>query len=642
MGIVGKKFGRPPRWLYPMAIEIKFRAYLLSIVRMVQAETNRIFPDLSALVNEASAQQKTDAWSDDINTGFGALQVSVDKHIGADAPAKVAGEVAANISDWNDTQWRKTMKSVMGVEPFQSEPYLRDMQANFISQNVGLIKSMASDAVKRAETSIRNGITAGNRVESIKKDLKKQFGISENKARLIARDQVGKLNGDLQRARQTGVGVSRYIWRTSEDERVRANHKAMAGRLCRWDDASAYWSELSKSWIDRSGIGGVLLHPGADYQCRCYGEPYFDEIEGDVIIQENPPVQVAPPAPTVVPIQPIAPTITPVAPSVAPVVVRKKTTVPGAKIPKPPKPPKIPKPPKVVDPVKKSVDSMKAQTLSASQSPLYQTSTGGPVPIYYRHGKNFSPGKVTGFTKDMPPAFLTTSDNAISEINARAKATNLPAFRQIAPTRGACRMRTGDGFLEINFDEILRDFNAEENLKIRTVQLRKTQNSMLATVPKVKPASFAGTDAQYYARRKSMISYIRATRDDLRKEVKKGVYSDFTDWKFGDDPKKRPFNAISYFKTPGERVKKTFDHEYGHTVHQFYGVKQGISSEYQREIDKDLVPVFSRALKSGDYPSKYAATKRQEFFAENYTLHINGMDSKVNAEMLSLFKIWGL
>ena len=74
-------------------------------------------------------------------------------------------------------------------------------------------------------------------------------------ARRIARDQVNKAVGQFSRMRQTDVGVTRYVWRTSLDERVRPTHADLEGTEQSWDAAP------------------VDGHPGEAIQCRCRAEP---------------------------------------------------------------------------------------------------------------------------------------------------------------------------------------------------------------------------------------------------------------------------------------------------------------------------------------------------------------------------------
>ena len=99
----------------------------------------------------------------------------------------------------------------------------------------------------------------------------------ENRAKLIARDQVSKLNGEIAQLRQRNIGIERYYWRTMTDERVRPEHQSMDGLMCRWDDPSVYSADKGKTWKPRTG-DMVRLHPSEDYQCRCYADPVFDEL----------------------------------------------------------------------------------------------------------------------------------------------------------------------------------------------------------------------------------------------------------------------------------------------------------------------------------------------------------------------------
>ena len=71
----------------------------------------------------------------------------------------------------------------------------------------------------------------------------------------------------MNRRRHEQAGVTEYKFRTSEDERVRATHRPMDGLRCRYDDPTVYLSD--GKWVSRSNVGGVLKHPGQDYQCRC-------------------------------------------------------------------------------------------------------------------------------------------------------------------------------------------------------------------------------------------------------------------------------------------------------------------------------------------------------------------------------------
>ena len=82
---------------------------------------------------------------------------------------------------------------------------------------------------------------------------------AEKHVRLIARDQVSKLNGQLNQARQVAAGITRFVWLTRRDPRVRDAHAELQGRVFSWQD----------------GAPGVGI-PGQPIQCRCYGGAVVD------------------------------------------------------------------------------------------------------------------------------------------------------------------------------------------------------------------------------------------------------------------------------------------------------------------------------------------------------------------------------
>ncbi|MFH4293788.1 minor capsid protein, partial [Acinetobacter baumannii] len=84
----------------------------------------------------------------------------------------------------------------------------------------------------------------------------KQLGLSTDyRARLIASDQMGKINGQINQARQLSMGVETYTWQTAKDERVRPDHQYKQGKTFRWDSPPD---------------GG---HPGQPIRCRCTALP---------------------------------------------------------------------------------------------------------------------------------------------------------------------------------------------------------------------------------------------------------------------------------------------------------------------------------------------------------------------------------
>ena len=126
---------------------------------------------------------------------------------------------------------------------------------------------------------------------TLQQQLREEFKISRNRARVIARDQTAKMNANLNQIRQQRIGIDVYIWRTMRDSRVvgkpgglypkgneaHGNHYLMEGLYCKYSDPSVFSTD-GKTWRKRTDKMSNRA-PGQDIQCRCFAEP--------VIIYEN-------------------------------------------------------------------------------------------------------------------------------------------------------------------------------------------------------------------------------------------------------------------------------------------------------------------------------------------------------------------
>lgn len=124
--------------------------------------------------------------------------------------------------------------------------------------NVSLIKSIPEQYFDKLETVVTKNVDAGMRFEDLAKEIQRIGDVTESRAKLIARDQTSKMNGAMSQIRQMSIGIERYTWSTSGDERVREEHAANDGKIFDWNDPPA------------------TGHPGEDIQCRCVALPYVE------------------------------------------------------------------------------------------------------------------------------------------------------------------------------------------------------------------------------------------------------------------------------------------------------------------------------------------------------------------------------
>lgn len=153
----------------------------------------------------------------------------------------------------------------------QTEPLNIDNELKLWAyENAQLIKSIPAQMLDKVAAAVIDAVRSRSSIASLAGDLHKVFNISRNRAKIIARDQIAKLNGCLTRHRNLALGITRYKWLTCRDERVRASHEVLEGKICSWTDPSIFKNSINDSkWRQRDGIKGVNFHPGLDIMCRC-------------------------------------------------------------------------------------------------------------------------------------------------------------------------------------------------------------------------------------------------------------------------------------------------------------------------------------------------------------------------------------
>lgn len=262
---------RPPKQLYPHNAEMTYLQHILSIMRDCHELVSKVvMPELTAILNDARRTQghadsarADDDYTDEVKRIFETVRREARAKIGQ-RPKVIATEAEGQIQRFNREQVAKQIKSVIGVDVLQAEPYLQPLAKAFVAQNVSLIESIPSRYFDELEGLVLQAARSGRRSEALAQDLEDRYDVSESRAKLIARSETAKLNGQITQVRQTNLGVEEFVWRTSEDERVRPSHAALDGKTFEWKDPPA-----------SEGI------PGEAPNCRCTAEPVLDPLLGD-------------------------------------------------------------------------------------------------------------------------------------------------------------------------------------------------------------------------------------------------------------------------------------------------------------------------------------------------------------------------
>lgn len=252
-----------PRWLFPWAVEREYNRYLLDIVNFIGSEIRRTFNDdrLSRLKNDAGSL-RVDDYVEDIEGFFRAIKVSIPAAgFGDDAIRNRLREFAIKTEGFNRRQWSKILRSALGVDLILHEPWLQAELNRFVNDNIELIQSMRDDQLRNTQRVILNSVRDGTSNREVASMIRERTSVTRSRANLIARDQISKFNGRVTELRQRQVGVERYVWQSSDDERVRPTHEENDGKIFSWKNPPA-----------QTG------HPSEDIQCRCWADPIFDDV----------------------------------------------------------------------------------------------------------------------------------------------------------------------------------------------------------------------------------------------------------------------------------------------------------------------------------------------------------------------------
>lgn len=148
---------------------------------------------------------------------------------------------------------------------------LEEVLSASVTENVGLIKSIASEYLSGVQGAVMRSITTGNGLQDLVPFLKKHEGITLRRARIIAEDQTRKAYNNLNKGRMQAIGIKQYEWlHSAGGVHPRPLHIAYSGRIFDFDKPPV---------IDlKTGERGI---PGQAINCRCRMAPVisFEEAE---------------------------------------------------------------------------------------------------------------------------------------------------------------------------------------------------------------------------------------------------------------------------------------------------------------------------------------------------------------------------
>lgn len=124
------------------------------------------------------------------------------------------------------------------------------------------IKKWTDNNILKLRQEVATNTYAGGRSTNLIKGIQQDYGVSQRKAKFLARQETSLLMSNLREERYKDAGIIEYKWSGTMDERERPDHKLLEGTVQTWDKPPV---------TDRKT--GKRANPGEDFGCRCLAIP---------------------------------------------------------------------------------------------------------------------------------------------------------------------------------------------------------------------------------------------------------------------------------------------------------------------------------------------------------------------------------
>jgi SPP1 gp7 family putative phage head morphogenesis protein len=249
---------------YPKNFERDYYRVLRAVVRRLKSATNNNIPMLTYSLRQDDDSTVTDAFVQ-------AILVELLKSMTIEDAISELELILAGVSSVVDANVISAFAEAVSVDVFLNDSALLDtVKAEWKAQQGRLVDSIVNTYIEKLQIIVSNAVQRGTAMSEVKEEIKVLLNTTDKRAKFIARNEVGNLNGIITMRRQVDCGIGVYQWSSSHDERVRPSHAEMDGKYFYWNS-------------DKVGeINGIKVypapkyHPCMDYNCRCVALPVID------------------------------------------------------------------------------------------------------------------------------------------------------------------------------------------------------------------------------------------------------------------------------------------------------------------------------------------------------------------------------
>lgn len=195
----------------------------------------------------------------------------IDERLAQILPEEIAGslkiEKLLDRTLWKvDKEFHKNVKGLV-VAPQLTDSARERIAEEWTENMKKYIKDFTQKEIEELRGRVKDTVYAGNRRESLIGTIQRSYGVSERKAKFLARQETGLLMAKFKETRYADAGVKQYKWGCvsgTKNHPVRPWHKALEGKIFKWEHPPV---------TTKPGEAVRRNNPGEDYNCRCFAIP---------------------------------------------------------------------------------------------------------------------------------------------------------------------------------------------------------------------------------------------------------------------------------------------------------------------------------------------------------------------------------
>ena len=182
---------------------------------------------------------------------------------------RMTDKFTEKVNKRNKSEFHRRASNAVGIsrEELEATEGLTFQINAYKAETQQWVKKMRDDTLQQWTSNTLRQMAEGKGLPEIMEQFDGMVEQRKGHAKMIARTQISTFNSLTSKARAQNLGITKAIWKTAADERVRTCHQARDGK------------EYILSEGLYSSCDGKTLQAGTDYNCRCTAIMIIPEME---------------------------------------------------------------------------------------------------------------------------------------------------------------------------------------------------------------------------------------------------------------------------------------------------------------------------------------------------------------------------